>query len=38
VNLASLVDDTRHATAKVRDGKARVVSLTPDAPKHHAEV
>ncbi|MDQ8155204.1 MAG: nucleotide sugar dehydrogenase, partial [Gemmatimonadota bacterium] len=36
VDLASLVVDTRHATAHVRHSKARVVSLTPDAPKQLA--
>ncbi len=33
VNLASLVVDSRHATAKLAPGKARIVSLTPDAPR-----
>ncbi|MBA4073370.1 MAG: UDP-N-acetyl-D-glucosamine dehydrogenase, partial [Gemmatimonas sp.] len=38
VNLASLVVDTRHATATLQPGKARIVSLTPDAPRQHATV
>lgn len=38
VNLASLVVDTRHATAGLKAGTARIVSLTPDAPKLHATV
>ena len=33
VNLATLVVDTRHATAHLAPGKARIVSLTPDAPR-----
>ena len=33
VNLAALVVDTRHATANLAPGKARIVSLTPDAPR-----
>jgi UDP-N-acetyl-D-glucosamine dehydrogenase len=36
VNLASLVVDTRHATALLAPGKARIVSLTPDAPRMKA--
>ena len=38
VDLASLVVDTRHATAKTRASKARVVALTPEAPKSHVTV
>ncbi|MBI2407199.1 MAG: hypothetical protein HYV19_02710, partial [Gemmatimonadetes bacterium] len=38
VNLASLVVDTRHATAGLKPGTARIVSLTPDAPQSHAAV
>ncbi len=38
VNLAALVVDTRHATAGLKPGKARIVSLTPDAPAQHATV
>ena len=33
VNLAALVVDTRHATANLAPGRARIVSLTPDAPR-----
>jgi UDP-N-acetyl-D-glucosamine dehydrogenase len=38
VDLASLVVDTRHATAGLKPGKARIVSLTPDAPRSQATV
>jgi hypothetical protein len=33
VNVATLVVDPRHATAHLAPGRARIVSLTPDAPR-----